>query len=120
MRNCRNRVATMLLPVLLLVALLPRGYMPDFAALRQGELVLTICRGTLVLPDAREGSAGRINDHEVGCPFGQLPVASVLVEPIVLPRPSLWDIVAEIGSEDDLQSRMAGPGGLGARGPPSV
>lgn len=117
MWNWRNRVASVLLPVLLLVALLPRGYMPDPTSARQGVLTLTICRAAPTAQDGGEGSRPA-DDHTQGCPFDQLPATSVPVEPVAIPQPSLWGGVASVMPVDIVLPWAVRRHGLGARGPP--
>ncbi|MBP7339903.1 hypothetical protein [Niveispirillum sp.] len=115
----RGWAARMLLPVLLFVALLPRGYMPDAQALRRGELSLTICR----VAEPRRGDISTNTagfEHLAACPFGLLPALSVPVEPAMLPLPWRWGIVAA----DIVDALIPRVGlwitGLGARGPPGM
>ncbi|MFV3129428.1 hypothetical protein [Niveispirillum sp. KHB5.9] len=109
----------MLLPALLFVALLPRGYMPDADALRRGDLSLTLCR--VVEPRRADINAAPAGDHALpACPFGLLPVLSVPVEPLSLSVPVRWGVASV-----ELVGRLAWKvgvriDGLGARGPPEA
>ncbi len=114
----RDWAAVMLLPVLLFVALLPRGYMPDVQALRQGAFSLTICR----VAEPRQADIGGVADlqHLPACPFGLLPALSVPVEPTVPPLPWRWVVlVADIATSFAWMAE-AWIAGLGARGPPAA
>ena len=108
----------MLLPVLILVALLPRGYMPDTAAMGRGALILTLCRVTSAAPDSNgNGSPGV--DHGLVCPFGLLPAPLGPVEQAGIPLPLLWDRVPIDLAPVALPRVMVWAHGLGARGPPA-
>lgn len=113
----RGWAAWMLLPALLLVALVPRGYMPDANALRRGDLSLTLCR--VVAPaSATDGERGATASHALPCPFALLPIPAAAREPAAIPQPWGWSVfVTVLVARRDWR---AGPWimGLGARGPP--
>ncbi|MFY8095015.1 MAG: hypothetical protein ACOVN0_16170 [Niveispirillum sp.] len=112
----RGWVAHLLLPALLFVALLPRGYMPDIQALRRGDLVLTLCR----VAEPRRGDVGTpaILDPLAGCPFGLLPALSAPVEPTKIALPQRWTIVAVDPVMSLVPTIRNWIIGLGPRGPP--
>lgn len=112
----RGWAARMLLPVLLFVALLPRGFMPDATALRRGDLALTICG--LVQPGQVDDAGTSNTDHGLICPFGLLPVLSVPVEPTALPLLRHWAGNVVIWVADGVRQAAVWMNGLGPRGPP--
>lgn len=105
----------MLLPVLMLIALLPRGYMPDSTALGRGMLTLTLCRVAQTMPDGTRTQAG---DHGLVCPFGLLPAPLGPVEPLSLPVPLHWDWAPTVTVPALVRHVTVWAHGLGARGPP--
>ncbi|AUN32022.1 hypothetical protein [Niveispirillum cyanobacteriorum] len=113
----RGWTAWMLLPALMLVALLPRGYMPDTAALARGALTLTLCRVVQVTLD---GTGTQTVDHGLACPFGLLPVPSGPVEQAGIPLPRLWDRVPMLLLPGLIRHVPIWAHGLGARGPPGI
>lgn len=114
----RGWAALLLLPALLFVALLPRGYMPDVQALRQGALALTICR----VAEAREADIGQGDDRQYlpACPFGLLPVLSVPVDLSAMPLPWRWAVAGAGMVVSSVWQAAARVTGLGARGPPGA
>jgi len=107
----------MLLPVLMLIALLPRGYMPDSTALGRGTLTLTLCRVVQAMPD---GTGTQAVDHGLVCPFGLLPAPLGPVEQVSVPVPLLWDRAPMIMAPVLVRHVTIWAHGLGARGPPGL
>jgi len=107
----------MLLPVLMQVALLPRGYMPDSAALARGMLTLTLCRVAQAVPD---GTGTQLVDHGLACPFGLLPAPLGPVEQVTVPLPRHWDRAPLIMVTALVRHVPVWAHGLGARGPPGL
>lgn len=111
----RDWTAWTLLPVLILIALLPRGYMPDRTALGRGTLSLTLCRVVQVVPGEADTQAV---EHTLACPFGLLPTPLGPVQQAG-PLPSWpWDRVPMILVPALIRYVAVWVHGLGARGPP--
>ncbi len=109
-----RRAALLLLPALLLVALAPRGYMPDADALRRGQVALTLCR---VVAEPGVADAGLLS-QDVPCPFALLSTWHSPPAPPLLPeRVEIQSTGLVIQGEVQISRGVPG-GGLGARGPP--
>lgn len=114
----RAWTAAWLLPVVLLVALVPRGYMPDGEALWRGRLTLALCVTSVGQQDGGD-AAGRIADRPAPpCPFALLPGLS-LPPLLSLPfLPLVWRDAVPVLPTAPVMLATAGVAGLGARGPP--
>lgn len=115
----RRRAALLLLPALLLGALIPRGYMPDAGALRDGRLTLTLCR--VAAPAGREdGDTAPLFSQDQPCPFSLLSVWAGPPDPPDVPERGTWPADKAPPAPARFARTMVAMGGLGPRGPPAV
>ncbi len=116
-RRWRHWTAQMLWPVLLLFAMVPRGFMPDMAGMGRGDLSLTLCRVVQSTPD---GPATQAVDHGLACPFGFLPMPLVPVAFAGAVHSLYWRLLSLAPSVGWVGIGASPVHGVGARGPPGA
>ncbi|YAA58252.1 DUF2946 family protein (plasmid) [Niveispirillum fermenti] len=107
---------------MLLVALVPRGYMPDGEALWRGRLTLALCATTAPQPDddMAGGGSGRTADtHALPCPFAMMAGLSLPAALSALFVPLVWRVAVTPAPPGPVLRAVSAPAGLGARGPPA-
>jgi hypothetical protein len=120
-RPLRLWVARLLVVCFALRALIPAGFMPDFAAAADGKFRVVICSAqgiktvTLSLDGKVDHTPGK--GHEV-CPFASVPAAAELSTPLTVNAViALTDVPAVWPHSEIMHLRRIGPI-LGSRGPP--
>lgn len=119
----RRWVAWTLLVCMMLRALVPAGYMPDFAAAAQGTFKVVICTSegirtvTVALSSEPQHKQDSGKSHDL-CPFGAAPATGTLPAPAVAAVPAiLASLEAPIPAHDVILVWKSGPA-LGSRAPP--
>ncbi|MEQ1711265.1 MAG: DUF2946 family protein [Hyphomicrobium sp.] len=122
--SVRQWAARVLVVLFALRALVPAGFMPDFAAARDGGVRLVICTAqglaTITIPGDGEGHAPNRNGPQDNCPFGMMPVASNAPAPLVVTVAiALGAVETSFPDAAHPVPRRIGPA-LGSRGPPTA
>ena len=116
-------VANLLLIALMLRALVPVGYMPDFAAAAKGEYKVVICSaaGSKTISLDADGipvPADPSEQHDQPCAFaGVLAFAGPALEALTISPPATALDIGVPRQSAELPPARAGPV-LGSRGPP--
>lgn len=125
----RRLILCILMLVLCVRGIVPTGYIPDAAAMRNGQLAITLCTadGRLseyLLPiDSSHDESAPATSDEINCVFGMLALQAVTppIDATHLPLPATADHSSSVDSQDFhiSGSLTLGPP-LGSRAPPSA
>lgn len=122
-QSLRHWVSWTLLVCMMLRALVPVGYMPDFAAAAKGTFKVVICTSegartvTVALDGDQQHQQKPGKSHEL-CPFGAAPATGTLPAPAVAALPAaLASADAPLPAHDVILIWKPGPA-LGSRAPP--
>lgn len=118
-------LAHLLLLAVAVRALIPIGYMPDFAAAGDGVFKVVICSGMGAKQVALDADGKPLPDQQASndgqpCAFaGVAVVALPILDALPLPAPDFQTAALSARTAVDLPPARAGPA-LGSRGPPQV
>lgn len=131
--NAGRVAAQVALLLLLLRVLVPPGFMPDFGALREGRIEITLCTlegARLLVLDGGGGTAGEFPAQKdpahggkvsaLDCPFGLAAAQAAVMPvqpPLALPRPATV-VAVHAPVRQSLRPEIRGPP-LGSRAPPT-
>lgn len=122
--NLRHWAARLLVVCLLLRALIPLGFMPDFSAAANGTFKVVICSATgaktvTLGPDGNPvHNPAKSNAHDA-CPFGAAPLAAAPPSFGAVAQPVEFASAQTVRPYNDvIEVWRAGPA-LGSRAPPA-
>lgn len=125
-RRLTRRCIALLLPLMVLRALLPAGYMP---AVEHGQWRMVMCSAGLQLPAAHHTDHQPIPDHpgsghsgspDGGCPFASAAQTAPVCQYVVAIIEPLRKVQFAAVAADDLPPATGPPRRTAARGPPSL